>query len=842
MVPSRLIELDKFPVTANGKLDLHKLTLLNQNKIEQNTIEQNENIRIQEIIKDYKRLNEDYQSILSYDSLEKNGWAHFQQQIHLLMQIQTSHVPILIPESLVGHVPTFISRVDKSISAKGIPSFLCKETYFSIDQLTEYAQDIHVLGKKLPELCFSLFSRTINQLLNLSPEEETIQIQSQNIPFIKVNETVIIEDWSRKCGFPFCLFKNKSGDLICLLPSSFASNIIDTFGLNQPVDWDGQLSFLTTGAYSFKHSNGQLNLIRKNTIERFSNCINLTFLEKRVQKINEDIECAFAQESEGKIHIYIQTQSSISLDEVSTALTKDLPSWLQIEKYIQTQNIAEFLATKGDLIIQKESTSFSSFLESHLPEYGYLNGSQSLIEQGGDSITALRIVGKLKTKGFEIEVGSLLNAANLSDYLLNLTSAFSTEIQSNELELTPIQEWFLTQYAGNKNHFNQSILLEILIDINPSILFSVLETTLANQSILSQVFVDSWRKGLKPRVQHIQCETKEEVAEYCAEAQESFDIKIGPVACGAVIEVEGKLLLFLSMHHLYCDGYTWRIILDDIQEVLQGRGINRESSAVYGKVRNQFHEISIKNKKESTAFFGNRIQNPFSDWNPYSYKVSNYLEWEWSVEQTKWFQYTTDIGTTVNEKFLFLFLNTWIQLNYEPSTIFFETHGRFYEGIPELTETIGWFTQFYPLFCKSWPNLETLQNEISSQFKQLPENGLTYMANDTWFKPPFPILLNYLGNFDENRGAIAIPSNISQGNMTSLENPVLGMVEMNALIVEGKMKWMLRMHPKMDPSVFRDQLNESLNELMNTENKSNFIAQSIDQDDLDAINHLLGGL
>jgi amino acid adenylation domain-containing protein len=837
MVPSRLIELDKFPVTANGKLDFHKLTLLDQNKIEQN-----ENVRIQEIVNDYKKLNEDYQSILSYASLEKNGWAHFQKQIHLLLQIQTSHVPILIPQSLQHHVPIVISRLDESKLAKGIPSLLCKETSFSIDQLTEYAQHIDGLGKKLPNLCFSLFSRTINQLLNLSPKEEIIQIKSQDIPFIKVNETVVIEDWSRECGFPICLVKNKLGDLICLLPSTFTNNIIDTFGLNQPADWEGQLSFLKTGSFSFKYSHEQLILNRKDTIQRFSNSINLTFLEKHVHKINQDIECAFAKESEGKIHIYIQTQSSISLDEISTALSKDLPPWLQIEKFIQTQNIAEISASKSDLTIQKESSSFTNFLESHLPEYGYLNGSQSLIEQGGDSITALRIVGKLKTKGFEIEVGSLLNAANISDYLLNLTLANSTEIKSNELELTPIQEWFLTQYPGNKNHFNQSILLEILMGINPSVLFSVLETTLANQSILSQVFVDSWRKGLKPRVQHIQCETTEEVTKYCAEVQESFDLKIGPVACGAVIEVEGKLLLFLSMHHLYCDGYTWRIILDDIQEVLQGRGIKRESSLVYGKIRNQFQDIYIKKKKESTAFFGNQIQNPFSDWNPYSYKVSNYLEWEWSVEQTKWFQYTTDIGTTANEKFLFLFLNTWIQLNYEPSTIFFETHGRFYEGIPELTETIGWFTQFYPLFCKSWPNLETLQNEISSQFKDLPENGLTYMANETWFKPPFPVLLNYLGNFDENRGAIAIPSNISQGNMTSLENPVLGMVEMNALIVEGKMKWMLRMHPNMDPSIFKDQLNDSLNGLMNTENKSNFIAQSIDQDDLDAINNLLGGL
>ena len=188
-----------------------------------------------------------------------------------------------------------------------------------------------------------------------------------------------------------------------------------------------------------------------------------------------------------------------------------------------------------------------------------------------------------------------------------------------------------------------------------------------------------------------------------------------------------------------------------------------------------------------------------------------------------------------------MFLNTWLELKNEPSTVFFETHGRFYEGIAELTETIGWFTQFYPLFCAHWPKLENLKSEISNQFEHLPENGLTYMGNEGWFKPPFPILLNYLGNFDENRGEIAIPSSISQGNMTSVDNPTLSMVELNALILEGKMKWMLRMHPELDPSAFKIQLNNSVIKLMGNNKNSDYIAQSIDQDDLDAINKLLGG-
>jgi hypothetical protein len=138
--------------------------------------------------------------------------------------------------------------------------------------------------------------------------------------------------------------------------------------------------------------------------------------------------------------------------------------------------------------------------------------------------------------------------------------------------------------------------------------------------------------------------------------------------------------------------------------------------------------------------------------------------------------------------------------------------------------------------------LETLKTEIVRQFEELPKNGLTYMGNDSWHKPPFPILLNYLGNFDENRGAMAIPSSISQGDMTSVENQVLSMVELNALIVEGKMKWMLRMHPQLDPYTFKNQLNNSVIYFMENTNETDYIDQSINQDDLDAINDLLAGL
>ena len=183
--------------------------------------------------------------------------------------------------------------------------------------------------------------------------------------------------------------------------------------------------FLTTDEFNVRYSNDQFILSKRNTIERFSQIVNLSIIEKLVHKINKDIECAYAKESDNRIYVYVQSKLEIDLYELEQFISQELHSWFQIEKVIHTKNISELLNRNDYHEIYKKSTSFIEFLETNLPEYVYLNGTQSLIEQGGDSITALRIVGKLKNKGYQIEVGSLLNAEKISEYLLNLKKDFS---------------------------------------------------------------------------------------------------------------------------------------------------------------------------------------------------------------------------------------------------------------------------------------------------------------------------------------------------------------------------------------------------------------------------------
>jgi len=171
-----------------------------------------------------------------------------------------------------------------------------------------------------------------------------------------------------------------------------------------------------------------------------------------------------------------------------------------------------------------------------------------------------------------------------------------------------------------------------------------------------------------------------------------------------------------------------------------------------------------------------------------------------------------------------------------------ETHGRSYEGIHELSESIGWFTQFYPVPL-DWSQTGTnLMREIERAYEIATKIQLRYMGDPNWKKPPYPLLINFLGNFDENWGGIAQPSTLSQGSMVDENNFMMSIVEINALIIEGKIKWMLRSHPEFDLNGFAHEFEKFSNLGMLAVGDNAYIDASIDEDDREAIDDLLSEL
>lgn len=484
-------------------------------------------------------------------------------------------------------------------------------------------------------------------------------------------------------------------------------------------------------------------------------------------------------------------------------------------------------------------------LKAAFPPFAALRGNLGFIAQGGDSILGLRLIGKLKSWGYEAELGALFNAPRLDSWLSALAgSRQSASKETNLLALSPIQNWFWKEYSGNKNHFNQSILLEIALPLSPAALAELTGKALSAFPLLGLVYEEQngWQSAKhQPQVAHYELEEEAEITAICAKLQSSFNLQTGPIWAAALFTVKGKTYLFIAIHHFYCDGYTWRLVLDALQALLRGEMPDMQGPEVFSFLEEA--QIAL-NLEKAEAYWKRKIQHPFAALAPANYAESNYEEWTWSASDSELFlrDFPARWGTRLNENFLILFLSAWRELYNIPVTAFFETHGRSYEAVPGLSEAAGWFTQFYPVMTEDINEDSDLTALVKTAFAALPDEGLSYMALQNWQRPPFPVLLNFLGSFDEHWGAMAKPSELEQGQQADAQNPLLGYIEWNALVLNGQIKWMLRTHPQISAKALHEAIEQARDRLNEQKPSISADLSALDADDLDAIAGLLGEL
>ena len=863
MIPVKFISVNNIPITSNGKQNIEKLLLDNSLELNLNLIHTEPfSIDFNETFRRWIAQPVKFKTILNGIHIKEYGWRLLPQQIDLLEK--TNAFLTFNKNSKNIDLKTFVTNSLQV--AKNNQEFTPVE--MNLDSMLNDPWDLFISpnsnvvsstivfhcvkllkqNKKLiPEIFNCLLSNTINRLVSLQNEELTFVevVDVASLKDLKNGALAIVEEWSKEIDLPVVIEKTHLGEYLIVLCDNASYILKDIYGNIQIDNLPASIPFSAKSELFVAYSLDNLLYIKEDSfINRFNNHFSGQSIVEKILIHFPELNRGYCTEIAGDLY-FLYDVVNTQIDEALKEYSKDnLPLWSQPDYFIESTDFNVFIEQlKSSNSSNDLTSSFSNFIKSHLLDFDYLKGQYGLIEQGGDSITALRITGRLRAKGFKFEIADLLNASSLEYFFSGLAMS---ELKSSQLEssdyLTPIQKWFKSEYIGDKNHFNQSILLEVLVPIDENQLKTVLQTTLNAFPVFSMVYNNGWKEGQTPTVTIKSCISELEVTEHCDQIQKSFKLDVGPVCGGAVICFSGKTHLFISINHFYCDGFSWRLILDQLQNTLQGGTDENCSFEVFGKVDHAMKDLYDVNRDSSNEFYGETILNPFTNWDPYTYKESLYRENEWSEDQTKWFLENNSIGNSINEKFLFIVLWTWNELMLPPATPFFETHGRSYNNIFELSDSVGWFTQFYSVFTQKWPKKDDLVKEIALEFKNLPEFGLTYMAHSNWEKPPFPMLLNFLGNFDENWGGIAKPSNIAQGEMTAPDNMVMGMIEINGMIIEGRLKWMFRSHQNFPIDKFEKQFNSILNNLNEISENTVAVDESIAIEDIDTINDLLGNI
>jgi len=464
----------------------------------------------------------------------------------------------------------------------------------------------------------------------------------------------------------------------------------------------------------------------------------------------------------------------------------------------------------------------------------------NFFESGGDSIQSIQIVSRARQKGIDLSPRMMLRYQTVAE----LAAALASQPPADEMpsatgggdaEWTPAQRWFQELDLPQPNHFNQSILLELdeALDLEQTRL--AIEAVVGQHPSLRTSFrqeAQGWTKQMRPPFRWTAIETVNQrghdarAAEALAEretnrVQASLDPASGVVVRALYFDRDpgtGARLL-LVIHHLAVDGVSWRILLDDLATALS-----------------QLHRGAAIH-----------LAPPTSTPEAWASHVVRYTRAETSSAEAEYWRSIRSVptiprdlegvssGTAGTEGCVAAELDaayTGMLLRdahraYQTSAIemlvaalqgcfsrcmgttelylLLEGHGRedLFTDI-DLSRTVGWFTSLYPVLLKAESTgaqpASTIPG-IKEALRAVPGKGIgfgllrylgTPSQRDQLAQVPKPsISFNYLGQADRilPEDSLIRLADGPQGRTSSPDNPRPQLIEINALVRDGRLRF-----------------------------------------------------
>jgi amino acid adenylation domain-containing protein/non-ribosomal peptide synthase protein (TIGR01720 family) len=418
--------------------------------------------------------------------------------------------------------------------------------------------------------------------------------------------------------------------------------------------------------------------------------------------------------------------------------------------------------------------------------------NKSFLNLGGDSITAMQVMAMCRKHNMSFTLSEVLRSKSIHQ----LASAarfegdfqYPEEIYDTLFELSPIQKlYFQTQKHGmfeDDGRFNQSFSLEISRPVAPSALQTAIQHIVQKHSMLRARFVQDSSKNWKQQVM------KDAVLSYryrtfddmdpnkiplvVAETQSCLNIRQGPVFAVDLFNTnDSKQVLFLAAHHLVIDMVSWRIILKDLEDLLQQESFTSEKALSF----QAWNRMQIENNLDISKSTGKIPVLPF--------KLPTIDSKYWGIDQS-----SNGYGDVICETFttnetianlalvasnkllrtqpIELFLSA---ISHSFTRVFFdrpapvicnEGHGREpWDSRIDVSRTVGWFTTVTPVFVdidmEEDDPVETVRR-MKDVCRSIPDNGRPYFANQMLSDTNSPgqqsfqsmeIIFNYLGRMQQ---------------------------------------------------------------------------------------------
>ncbi|KAH7130267.1 hypothetical protein B0J11DRAFT_429378 [Dendryphion nanum] len=474
---------------------------------------------------------------------------------------------------------------------------------------------------------------------------------------------------------------------------------------------------------------------------------------------------------------------------------------------------------------------------------------------GGDSISAMQVMGHCRKRGIGLGVQEILRSKSIPQLAVAVKEIQTlADVGAEELEkpfaLTPIQSlWFQLPNQGH-GHFNQSFYLRVQQKTTKEQFRRAVETLVSRHSMLRARFsfstADGWTQRLTEdtagsyRFRHQAVSSKGEIDVMIEDSQKCLNHSNGPLFAADLFEFGNEQHAFLVGHHLVIDLVTWRLLLEELEEILLG-GTLLPPALSFQKWSQlqQEHANSLQVDKVLPS-----VDIPALDFNYWGIEhkdntYGNAGHGSFELDSTLTSLFLTECHTAMKtepvEVLLASLIHSWSQVftDRPVPAIFNEGHGREpWSSEIDISRTVGWFTTVYPIFVNPSADPMDTVRRVKDFRRQIPDNGRPYFAKrcltdegGEHFKSHWPmeISFNYLGQYQqlERSDALLQPMESMAGETreaggtadVGFNAPRFGLFEISAIIFKGQLKFAFTFNRHM---LHQEKINQWVSACQNT--------------------------
>ncbi|MEB2647144.1 non-ribosomal peptide synthetase [Pseudomonas canadensis] len=419
----------------------------------------------------------------------------------------------------------------------------------------------------------------------------------------------------------------------------------------------------------------------------------------------------------------------------------------------------------------------------------------NFFELGGDSILSIQVVSRARQAGIHFSPRDLFQHQTVQTLAAVATRSEQITAEQGVLTgpsgLTPIQHWFFDTEIPNRQHWNQALVLKPLQLLDPHRLEQALLAVLEHHDALRLSFC---QRDAQWHAEHLavpeggvlmqaQVRDMAHCTALFTDTQRSLDLQHGPLLRALLVDgPEGQQRLLIAIHHLVVDGVSWRVLLEDLQNVYrqlsdgQSVSLPAKTSALRDWAARLQAYAGSESLREELSAWQDQLAGPEtvlpvarpqgSLRNRDADTVSVRLDAEHTRQLLQ--QAPSAYRTQVNDLLLTALARVLCRWSGHASALIqLEGHGRetLFDEI-DLTRSVGWFTSAYPLRLTPHAGQGDSIKAIKEQLRAVPHKGLgygvlRYLADDLCKQsmaalPSAQITFNYLGQFDQSFGADAL--------------------------------------------------------------------------------------